>query len=214
MLAGYIVFSLVVLGLLVLLHSPDIVIAGYLVIAAVGFVMAVRDIRARTRAEFAREIGAAGDRLVARATASRNAARDLPWFDEVSAAQNGAVSFRVEDKRKGLALQAADILAYELYQDFPRQLGTDARSRRRYNLDQLAANKSWDWRYVSGTRMREDWARVTDLAAHIAEHEPWPRRMLPDDWRFPEPEASGSSMARNLAIRPNPQTSRKSRRRR
>jgi hypothetical protein len=90
-LAGYLVFSLVVLGLLVLLHLADIVVAGYLVIAVIGLVMVVRDMRAQARAEFAKEIGAAGDRLIARAATSQEAARNLPWYDEVTAAQKAAV---------------------------------------------------------------------------------------------------------------------------
>ena len=80
-------------------------------------------------------------------------------MDEEQAAKLHLLSFRIEDKRKFVALQAADILAYELYQHFPRQMGIDPRPPRRYNLNQLAANKSWNWRYMSRQRMREDWAR-------------------------------------------------------
>jgi hypothetical protein len=109
-------------------------------------------------------------------------------MDPDQAAKLHLLSFRIEDKRKFVALQAADILAYELYQDFPRQMGTSPLPRRRYNLTQLAANRSWDWRYVSRERMREDWARVLDIAARIAEAEPWPRKKLPDDWQFPDPQ--------------------------
>lgn len=90
-LAGYVVFSLIVLGLLVVLRLPDVVVVGYLVIAVVGFAMALRDTRAHARAEFAKEIGAAGDRLISRAAASQEGARTLPWYDEVNAAQNAAV---------------------------------------------------------------------------------------------------------------------------
>ncbi|MEP7378375.1 MAG: hypothetical protein ABI725_02315 [Chloroflexota bacterium] len=111
----------------------------------------------------------------------------------------GSLSF--EDKRRFGALQAADILAYELYQHFPRQLGQDPREPRRYNLRQLAANRSWDWRYLSRERMRADWAMVIDMAARIADVEPWPRKRLPDDWSFPT-EATASKATLNLAIRP------------
>lgn len=89
--AGYVIFSLIVLGLLVVLRLPDIIVDGYAMIAVVGFVMAIRDTRARARKEFANEIAAAGDRLVARAAASQEAARTLPWYNEVNAAQNDAV---------------------------------------------------------------------------------------------------------------------------
>lgn len=119
---------------------------------------------------------------------------------------------RFEDKRKFGSLQAADILAYELYQHFPRQHGLDDRLPRRYNLNQLAANRSWDWRYVSGDRMREDWARVIDLAAKIAEVEPWPRKPLPDNWTWPLTPEAGRPV-RNLAIRPNKSRSRRESRR-
>ncbi len=96
------------------------------------------------------------------------------------------LSIRFEDKRQFVALQAADILAYELYQHFPRQLGLNPRPPRRYNLNQLAANRSWDWRYMSRERMREDWARIVHLSARIAAVEGWPHRPLRDDWQFPE----------------------------
>lgn len=115
-------------------------------------------------------------------------------MDVQQAAELHLASLRVENKREFVALQAADILAYELYQHFPRQMGTDPRPPRRYNLNQLAANKSWSWRFMSRERMREDWARVLDIAARIAETEPWPRPMLPDDWQWP-------AQRRNLAIR-------------
>lgn len=91
MLAGYVAFSLVVLGLLVLLHLPELVVAGYLVIAGVGFLMVVRDIRARSRAEFAKDMGAAMDRIAAQTAANQDASRTQPWHDEVNAAQNAAV---------------------------------------------------------------------------------------------------------------------------
>jgi hypothetical protein len=84
--------SLVILGALVLLQMPEVVVAGYALIAAVGFVMAVRDTRAHANNEFAREFAAAGERLMARVAASQDAARDLPWYDEVNAAQNAAVA--------------------------------------------------------------------------------------------------------------------------
>ena len=93
------------------------------------------------------------------------------------------LSLRFEDKRQFVALQAADILAYELYQHFPRQLGLDPREPRRYNLRQLAANRAWDWRFMSRERMR-DWADIVDIAARIAVTEGWPRKPLPDDWTF------------------------------
>jgi len=130
-------------------------------------------------------------------------------MDEEQAAKFHLLSFRVEDKRKFVALQAADILAYELYQHFPRQMGTDPRPPRRYNLNQLAANKSWDWRYMSRERMREDWAGVIDLAARIAQVEPWPRKMLPDDWDWPDRKPPPPL---KIVIRPNPRSRRRSKR--
>ncbi len=93
------------------------------------------------------------------------------------------LSLRFQDKRQVGALQAADILAYELYQHFPRQLGLEPREPRRYNLRQLAANRAWDWRYMSRERMR-DWADVVDISARIAATEGWPRKPLPDDWTW------------------------------
>lgn len=127
-------------------------------------------------------------------------------MDADQAARMHLLSFCTEDKRKFVALQAADILAYELYQDFPRQMGTDSRPRRRYNIEQLAANESWDWRYMSRERMREDWAQVLEVAARVAEVEPWPRPMLPDDWQFPiEPKPPV-----DLVIRPNQRSRRPS----
>lgn len=90
-LAGYVIFSLIILGMLVALRLPDVVVAGYAVIAVIGFVMALRDTRAQGQKEFANAFGAAGDRLVARVAASQEAARTLPWYDEVNAAQSAAV---------------------------------------------------------------------------------------------------------------------------
>jgi hypothetical protein len=91
-LVWYVVFSLIVLGVLALLRLPSAVIGAYLVIAAVGLVMAVRDMRVSVREEFRREIAASGDRLVGRIAASQAAAKRQPWFEEVEEAQNKAVT--------------------------------------------------------------------------------------------------------------------------
>ena len=91
-LVWYLIFSLIVLGVLVVARLPDAVVAVYVVIAVIGFVMAVRDTRAQAINQFANEMGAAGDRLVARVRASQEAAQTLPWYDEVNAAQSAAIT--------------------------------------------------------------------------------------------------------------------------
>jgi hypothetical protein len=52
-----------------------------------------------------------------------------------------ALSF--EDKRKFCPLQAADILAYELYRNYPRQFGVDGRGARRELLALVNEQRKW-----------------------------------------------------------------------
>jgi len=64
------------------------------------------------------------------------------------------LSLRFEDKRKYLPLQAADILAYELYQHFPRQLGLSRRSPRAYVMSRLSERASY-WGYYEEQELRK-----------------------------------------------------------
>lgn len=90
-LVWYVVFSLIILGVLNQVGAPDAVTGAYVVIAVVGFVMAVRDLRTRTRDDFVREMMAAGDRMSARTAASQQAAQAQPWYEDVAAAQDAAI---------------------------------------------------------------------------------------------------------------------------
>ncbi len=55
------------------------------------------------------------------------------------------LSIRFEDKRRFLPLQAADILAYELYRDIPRKLGLEQRDRRYPLVHFYAKPNNWSW---------------------------------------------------------------------
>ena len=57
------------------------------------------------------------------------------------------------DKRIFLPLQAADILAYELYKDVPRQFGNSGR-KVRYPLENLGQKKH-AWHYIQDKHLRE-----------------------------------------------------------
>jgi hypothetical protein len=93
-LVWYVVFSLVVAFVLSAVGLPTPIVVGYLVIAAVGFVMVVRDLQAAamvSRAAFRRDMYAARDRIVARAEDAQAWAKTQPWYDEVNAAQAAAM---------------------------------------------------------------------------------------------------------------------------
>jgi hypothetical protein len=87
-------------------------------------------------------------------------------------------SLRLEDKRTSAPLQAADILAYELYRQLPRQIGLDPRPPRQPILRMLARPpRSW------GTFDEDElkkWSEIVQLSADIASEQGWPRRRRPD----------------------------------
>ncbi len=64
------------------------------------------------------------------------------------------VSVGFENKRQLTPLQAADILAYELYKHLPRQLGLDHRPIRRTNLEQLA-HIPHDWGVLDEAQLKQ-----------------------------------------------------------
>jgi len=64
------------------------------------------------------------------------------------------LSLRFEDKRRFLPLQAADILAYELYKHLPRTLGLDQRAPRVAHL-MLLASAPFRWGYVNEAELRK-----------------------------------------------------------
>jgi hypothetical protein len=74
-----------------------------------------------------------------------------------------ALSF--EDKRSFCQLQAADILAYELYRHLPRQLGLDTRSGTRRELQALAVPPK-RWRTLDDAELSK-WALVLDAYAEF-----------------------------------------------
>lgn len=78
---------------------------------------------------------------------------------------NPIVAIESRNKKEVLPLQAADILAYELYKHAPRQLGQETR-RTRYPLKRLGRTL-WQWNYVDD----EELGLV----------EAWLSRFLPDE---------------------------------
>lgn len=72
---------------------------------------------------------------------------DPEWLDN-----NRIKSLTFQDKRLFLPLQAADILAYELYKQLPRQLGMEGRQIR-YPLKQLVTPIK-DWHYTDDAELR------------------------------------------------------------
>jgi hypothetical protein len=107
--------------------------------------------------------------------------------DPIEAERLRLDSLMFQDKRKFVALQAADILAYELYRHYPRQMGLEKRPTRR-SLQLLAALPH-DWGYLDEAQIRL-WSEVISLSARIAKVEGWPHRRLPDDWQFPDESES------------------------
>jgi hypothetical protein len=93
------------------------------------------------------------------------------------------LSLRFENKRQYLPLQAADVVAYELYQQTPKQLGLVQKPPRLFSLSQLT-RKPKDWGYLDDQQMKQ-WAEIIELSARIAETEGFPHAPLPDDWQFP-----------------------------
>jgi len=73
------------------------------------------------------------------------------------------VSLRFDDKRRLLPLQAADVLAYELYRHLPRQLGWEARPARRFHLEPLAVVPH-SWGYLNVDELKK-WAEVLSVRA-------------------------------------------------
>lgn len=79
------------------------------------------------------------------------------------------MSFGTENKRKFTPLQAADILAYELYEQLPRQLGIDPRPRRPFPLPSLARVPHY-WGYVNEHNMRT-LNRMASIAASLSKEQ-------------------------------------------
>lgn len=93
-------------------------------------------------------------------------------YDDIDLRRQGRLlSIAFEDKRRVVMLQAADILAYELYKHLPRQLGLEARPTR-YTLHELAKvpyrwvtateDELRKWHYVLGRGLhysQGSWAR-------------------------------------------------------
>lgn len=100
------------------------------------------------------------------------------------------LSLRFEDKRQLAPLQAADILAYELYRQLPKQLGADPRPPRQFNLERLSIPDR-DWGRFDEDELKK-WSEIIEIAADLAATHGWPRKRLPDD-RVPSPEGRLSS---------------------
>ncbi len=77
---------------------------------------------------------------------------------------NRIISLDFRDRRLFPPLQAADILAYELYKHIPRNLRGDTRWPIRYPLVQLSAPLN-EWHFVDDDELREVNRYLTDLWA-------------------------------------------------
>lgn len=116
------------------------------------------------------------------------------------------LSLAFQNKLDFVPLQAADILAYELFRHLPAQLGLVERPEvPRRNL-QLLSDIPHHWAYVNEEETAK-WARVIKLSARLATIEPWPREKLPDDWQPPEGFSLLSRAERRRAERQSRRTS-------
>jgi hypothetical protein len=84
------------------------------------------------------------------------------------------LSLRFEDKRKFVPLQAADILAYELYRHLPRQLGVDPRPPRMEIMRRLAI-PTHKWGTVDDNELAK-WSPIIEMSADLADVLGWPRK--------------------------------------
>ncbi len=123
--------------------------------------------------EYTFETGARGAGQVRRAF-------DYNAHDPTQRAELRVGSLAFADKPQAVPLQAADVLAYELYRHLPRQLGLDPRPLRGRHLSRLREPAN-DWGYLDDAELRM-WSEVTTIAARLAETQGWPRKRLPDDW--------------------------------
>jgi hypothetical protein len=88
--------------------------------------------------------------------------------DPESKAHLRLLSLRFKDKRGFLPLQAADMLAYELYKDFPRQpMGGLERKRWRYPIAALAAIPR-RWGYLDEDELRK-FATILSMRAAMGD---------------------------------------------
>jgi hypothetical protein len=79
------------------------------------------------------------------------------------------LSFGTEDKRKFTPLQAADILAYELYEQLPRQLGLDPKPPRPFPLPSLARVPHL-WGYIN-ERNLATFNKIASIAANLSKED-------------------------------------------
>jgi len=102
------------------------------------------------QAEYVMESGAEGSGALL--WIYREGRKDPEWRDN-----NRLLSLAFQDKRYFLPLQSADIMAYELYKQFLRQLGIEDRPKR-YPLKQLGTTFH-EWHYPDDDELRgiDDW---------------------------------------------------------
>lgn len=88
------------------------------------------------------------------------------YADEAQRIELRLLSLAFEDKRRVLALQAADMLAYELHKHLPRHLGLEDRPTR-YTLKALAQRPKF-WSTVDADTLRQ-WHFVIGRGLHYSE---------------------------------------------
>jgi hypothetical protein len=100
------------------------------------------------------------------------------------------LSLRFGDKRNFGPLQAADILAYELYRQLPRQIGLDPRPPRTAILRELAIPQR-NWGRIDEEEMKS-WSDIIETSADLATLLGWPRKRGED---FDQPAAIRRAVA-------------------
>ncbi len=81
------------------------------------------------------------------------------------------LSLKFENDYQFVPLQAADILAYELYRHLPKQLGSDHRPPRLFSLRSLSAIPA-SWGYLDAKQL-EMFAQVIDVRLQLEKKELW-----------------------------------------
>lgn len=119
----------------------------------------VRDLRGEPSVAYVLESGAVGRHQITKLLLDN-------MNDPESQKQFRLLSLAFQDKRQFVPLQAADILAYELYLHLPRQLGRSPRLSRTHNLTLLKSVPS-SWGYLNESELKK-FAYIATLALEFS----------------------------------------------
>ena len=118
------------------------------------------------------------------------------------------LSLRFENKREFVALQAADILAYELHLQLPKNRGRSERLPRAILKELAKVDRHWIWVDEDGIR---EWSRALELAADLAVLLGWPRKRG-EEMDATDLERTLGAIARRAASRAERRSRRRSKR--